>query len=72
MASPNVPANTLSPFFSTGIPNICDRSAPRSANVSTSASNRFIVSAPGLGIFGGVLDAGMGRMLPRSRDGRAG
>jgi hypothetical protein len=52
MASPNVPANTLSPAFSTGIPNIFDRFAPRATNASESASNVSTVFGPAVGIFG--------------------
>src|SRR6266545_6527832 len=44
MASPYVPANTLSRIFSTGMPNILDRFAPRSTKLSATRSN----CAPGL------------------------
>jgi hypothetical protein len=77
IASPNVPANTLPPAFSTGIPNICDRSAPRATNISASSSNRATVFGPAFGIFcaregiallgrdfAGVFLDGIRRMLP--------
>lgn len=52
MASPKVPANTLSPALSTGIPNIFDRFAPRATKSSASASKRSTVLGPAFGILG--------------------
>jgi hypothetical protein len=54
IASPKVPANTLSPAFSTGMPNIFDRFAPRATKPSASASNRSTVFGPAVGIFGAL------------------
>lgn len=52
IASPNVPANTLSPTLSTGIPNICERVAPRATRSSASLSKRSAVLGPTLGSVG--------------------